>query len=158
MANGLNQCVFVGNLGADPEARMSNSAMMVLKLRLAVGERRKQGDGWVEHTEWVSVTCFGKRAEGLAKILSKGDRVCVVGKMRTSSYDDREGNKRYRTEIVADDVVLCGGRGGGGRGQSAPAPSGGGGGYSDEDYGQTADDLDDIPFISSCFSASERWW
>lgn len=160
MAEGLNRVMLLGNLGADPELRMTQGGQAVLKLRLATSEsyldrnRVRQ-----ERTEWHSVVVWGKRAEALNKILSKGSRIFIEGGLRTSSYDDREGHKRYKTEIVANNIVLAGGaRGGGGSSQRGPggddygapgdeeapaaAPSGGGG-YGDSDYGGGDDD---IPF------------
>jgi single-strand DNA-binding protein len=166
MAEGLNRVLLLGNLGADPELRMTQGGQAVLKLRLATSEtyldrnRVRQ-----ERTEWHSVVVWGKRAEALNKILSKGSRIFIEGGLRTSSYDDREGHKRYKTEIVANNIILAGGArggagagGGGGGGSrapadeygspseeggSAPAPAGGGGGYEETDYGGGDDD---IPF------------
>jgi single-strand DNA-binding protein len=152
MADGLNRVMLLGNLGADPELRMTPSGQAVLKLRLATSEsyldRNKVRQ---ERTEWHSVVVWGKRAEALNKILSKGSRVFIEGGLRTSSYDDKEGHKRYRTEIVANNIILSGGGGGRGgpRSQDAgesgsePAPSTGGG-YGDQDYGGGNDD--EIPF------------
>jgi single-strand DNA-binding protein len=160
MAEGLNRVMLLGNLGADPELRMTQGGQAVLKLRLATSEtymdknRQRQ-----ERTEWHSVVIWGKRAEALAKILTKGSRIFIEGGLRTSTYDDRDGNKRYRTEIVASNILLQGsggGRGGGG--------GGGGGGYREagpeedgsEGYRQPSGapqggdfpdtDDDDIPF------------
>lgn len=154
MAEGLNRVILLGNLGADPELRMTNGGTAVLNIRLATSEtyldRNKQRQ---ERTEWHRVVIWGKRAEALGKILTKGDRILVEGSLRTSSYDDKDGNKRYTTEIVATNIVLSGGGGGrgaggpsSGRGGSdmGPPPSGGGGGYDDADYGHPDDD--DIPF------------
>ncbi|HVJ20990.1 MAG TPA: single-stranded DNA-binding protein, partial [Polyangiaceae bacterium] len=93
MAEGLNRVMLLGNLGADPELRMTSGGQAVLKLRLATSEtyldRNKVRQ---ERTEWHSVVVWGKRAEGLAKILSKGSRLFIEGGLRTSSYDDKEGN------------------------------------------------------------------
>ena len=165
MAEGLNRVMLLGNLGADPELRMTNGGQAVLKLRLATSEtyldRNKVRQ---ERTEWHSVVVWGKRAEALAKFLTKGSRIFVEGGLRTSSYDDKEGNKRYKTEVVANNIILSGGGGGGGGGRSGaggggarssegPGPAddspagggaGGGGGYSDSDYGGGGDD--EIPF------------
>jgi single-strand DNA-binding protein len=121
MAEGLNRVMLLGNLGADPELRMTSGGQAVLKLRLATTEnymdknRQRQ-----ERTEWHNVVIWGKRAEALSKILAKGSRIFVEGGLRTSSYDDREGNKKYRTEIVCSNILLQGRAGGGG-------PGGGGG-------------------------------
>jgi single-strand DNA-binding protein len=164
MAEGLNRVMLLGNLGADPELRMTNGGQAVLKIRLATSEtyldRNKVRQ---ERTEWHSVVVWGKRAEALAKFLTKGSRIFVEGGIRTSSYDDKDGNKRYKTEVVANNIILSGsgggGRGGGGGGgggggsrgsegpgpgDDAPAAGGGGGGYSDADYGGGGDD--EIPF------------
>jgi single-strand DNA-binding protein len=124
MAEGLNRVMLLGNLGADPELRMTQGGQALLKLRLATSEtyvdknRQRQ-----ERTEWHNVVIWGKRAEALAKILTKGSRIFVEGGLRTSSYDDRDGNKRYRTEVVCSNILLQGSAGGGGRG------GGGGGGF-----------------------------
>jgi len=151
MAEGLNRVLLLGNLGADPELRSTAGGQSVLKFRVATTEsyldrnRTRQ-----ERTEWHNVVIWGRRAEGLAKILNKGTRLCVEGSLRTSSYDDRDGNKRYRTEVIGNNVVLCGGR------ASSPTsrdedPSTasttaqpGGAGYEDADYGGGSDD--DFPF------------
>ncbi|MEZ4224196.1 MAG: single-stranded DNA-binding protein [Polyangiaceae bacterium] len=158
MAEGLNRVMLLGNLGADPELRMTSGGQAVLKMRLATSEtyfdrnRVKQ-----ERTEWHNVVVWGKRAEALGKFLTKGSRLFVEGGLRTSSYEDRDGNKRYRTEIVANNIILAGSGGGGGRGGGgggsgprdddfgAPDSSGGhgGGGFDDADYGGGDDD---IPF------------
>ena len=159
MAEGLNRVLLLGNLGADPELRMTNGGQAVLKMRLATSEtyldRNRQRQ---ERTEWHNVVVWGKRAEALGKFLTKGSRLFVEGGLRTSSYEDKDGNKRYRTEIVAANVILSGGGagggaggGGGGRaggrsepqgGHDDPAPTGG---YNDADYGGGGED-DDIPF------------
>src|SRR5688572_9640805 len=127
MAEGLNRVMLLGNLGADPELRMTSGGQAVLKLRLATSEtymdknRQRQ-----ERTEWHNVVIWGRRAEALAKILTKCTRIFVEGGLRTSSYEDRDGNKRYRTEVVSTNILLQGsGGGGGGRG------GGGGGGFRD---------------------------
>ena len=155
MADGLNRVMLLGNLGADPELRMTQSGQAVLKLRLATTEsyldRNKVRQ---ERTDWHSVVLWGKRAEALNKILSKGSRVFIEGRIQTSSYDDREGNKRYRTEVIANNLILAGGARGGGGGPrpssggddyAGPEPDApqGGGGYDDQDYGGGDDN---IPF------------
>jgi single-strand DNA-binding protein len=128
MAEGLNRVMLLGNLGADPELRMTSGGQAVLKLRLATSEtymdRNKTRQ---ERTEWHNVVIWGKRAEALAKIMTKGTRIFVEGGLRTSSYDDRDGNKRYRTEVVAQNILLQGQAGRGGAGGSGSAGAGGGG-------------------------------
>jgi single-strand DNA-binding protein len=111
MSEGLNSVHLLGNLGADPELRTTQGGAVVLKLRLATTQtyldrnRERQ-----ERTEWHSVVIWGKRAEALGRILNKGDRIFVEGSNRTSSYDDRENVKRYKTEVVAGNIILCGNR------------------------------------------------
>ncbi len=162
MAEGLNRVMLLGNLGQDPELKVTSGGQSVLKLRLATPERYlDRNKSWQERTEWHSVVVWGKRAEALSKFLSKGSRVFVEGGIRSSSYEDKDGQKRYRTEIVANNIILSGGGGGG-----SGARSGGGGGatrgdehgaagnghdapaadanYDDADYGGGSDD--DIPF------------
>jgi single-strand DNA-binding protein len=152
MAEGLNRVMLLGNLGADPELRMTSGGQAVLKLRLATSEtyldRNKVRQ---ERTEWHSVVVWGRRGEALAKILTKGSRIFVEGGLRTSSYDDKEGHKRYKTEVVANNIILSGGgRGGGPRPAEGAAPDDAepgaspGGGYPDADYGGGGDD--EIPF------------
>lgn len=143
MAEGLNRVMLFGNLGADPEYRTTSSGTGVLKLRLATTERYKDNAGaWQDRTEWHRVTVWGKRGEALSRILAKGSTIFVEGSLRTTSYDDKDGVKRYTTEISATNVLL-GGRGdSGGRGgerpaqraaDDAPADSFGYGGPSEDD-------------------------
>jgi single-strand DNA-binding protein len=107
--DGLNRVMLLGNLGADPELRMTGSGQAVLNLRLATSESYLDKDkARQERVEWHAIVVWGKRAEGLGKILRKGDRIFVEGGLRTSSYDDRDGNKRYKTEVVAQHVILNG--------------------------------------------------
>lgn len=111
MSEGLNRVMLLGNIGADPELKMSQGGTAVLKLRVACNERYQDKSGaWQDRTEWVSVVVFGKRAEGLNKVLNKGMPVFVEGAIRSSSYEDRDGQKRYKTEVAASKVLLCGGR------------------------------------------------
>jgi single-strand DNA-binding protein len=110
VSGGYNRVQLLGNLGADPELRFTQAGGAVLGLRLATTERVKVRDQWEDKTEWHSVTMFGARAEALAKILAKGATVFVEGSLRTSSYE-KDGSKRYKTEVIAREVVLAGGRG-----------------------------------------------
>lgn len=139
MAEGLNRVMLLGNLGADPELRFTQGGQAVLNMRLATTESYLDKDKVRrERTDWHNVVVWGKRGEALAKILTKGSSIFIEGSLRTSSYDDRDGNKRYKTEIIANNVLLTGRGGGGGRGASmdegAPVDSGdfggGGGGYA----------------------------
>jgi single-strand DNA-binding protein len=138
MPEGLNRVTLLGNLGADPELRFTQSGQAVLSLRLATTESYLDKDKVrKERTDWHSVVVWGKRGEALAKILGKGSSILVEGRLQTSSYDDRDGNKRYKTEVIANNIVLTGGRGRGGPMDEAQA-GGFGGGYEGEAGGAPA--------------------
>jgi len=109
MANGINKVILVGNLGRDPEIRQTQSGSGVTTLNVAVSERRKEGDSWVDHTEWVKVVCFGKTAENVGKYLKKGRQIYAEGRLQTRKYTDKEGKERYWTEVVAHQIVFLGG-------------------------------------------------
>ena len=130
MAEGLNRVMLLGNLGADPELRYTQSGQAVLNMRLATTESYlDKNKVRQERTDWHNVVLWGKRGEALAKFLTKGTTIFVEGGLRTSSYDDKEGNKRYKTEIHANNIILAGrGRGGAGGGEMGEGPSGGGAG------------------------------
>jgi single-strand DNA-binding protein len=129
MAEGLNRVMLLGNLGADPELRFTQSGQAVLNMRLATTEsyldRNKVRQ---ERTDWHNVVLWGKRGEALAKFLTKGTTIFVEGGLRTSSYDDKEGNKRYKTEIHATNIIPAGRGGRGGGGEMSEVPGGGGAG------------------------------
>jgi single-strand DNA-binding protein len=155
MAGGVNKVILVGYLGADPDMRYTPSGQGVCELRLATSESWNDKNGQrQERTEWHRVVVWGKRAEVCSKYLSKGRQVYVEGRIQTRTYDDKEGVKKYMTEIIAADVqFLGGGKGeGGGRKDDGPSPpdgdfggygggSGGGGGG-----GGGGGPDDDIPF------------
>lgn len=108
MTNGLNKVMLFGNLGADPELRMTATGTAVLSFRVATTEvyfdKNQQRQ---ERTEWHHVALFGARAEPLSRLLAKGARVLVEGRLQTSSYE-KDGSKRYKTEVVATDLFLGG--------------------------------------------------
>ena len=141
MAEGLNRVMLFGNLGADPELRTTAGGQSVLKLRVATAESYLDRDKQRQYrTEWHSVVVWGKRAEALARFLRKGSSVFVEGSLRTSSYE-KDGQKRYKTEVNATNIIL-GSKATGERQESAPAESGvqtAGGGYSDAEYGGESD-------------------
>jgi single-strand DNA-binding protein len=127
MAEGLNRVMLLGNLGADPELRVTPGGQAVLKLRLATNESYlDRNNVRQERTEWHRVTVWGRRAEALGKILQKGDALFIEGRLQTSSYE-KNGEKRYSTEVVANNIVLPGRGRGEGAGAAAARESGGGG-------------------------------
>lgn len=132
MAEGLNRAILVGNLGMDPELKFTQGGQAVLRIRLATTESyaNKSGERQ-ERTEWHTVIVWGKRAEALNKILSKGRTIWVEGRIQTRSWEDsKDGSKRYATEINANNIGLVGGRGGGGGYEGGEGGGGfGGGGY-----------------------------
>ena len=156
MAEGLNKVMLLGNLGADPELKMTPGGQAVLKLRLATTESYlDKSNTRQERTEWHSITVWGKRGEALSRILAKGSNIFVEGALRTSSYD-KDGEKRYRTEIVANNIILTGRRGAeaGGRDDMPAAPRERAGGparapqppSNDDDFGGGFGGDDEIPF------------
>jgi single-strand DNA-binding protein len=128
MAEGLNRVMLMGNLGADPELRFGQGPdTAVLKLRLATTESYfdKRSNERKERTDWHNVVVFGKRGEALQKILQKGSTIFVEGRLQTGSYE-KEGQKHYRTDVVATNVILAGRGAGAGAGAGAPRGEEGG--------------------------------
>ena len=157
MARGVNKVILVGNLGADPETRAMPSGMTVANLRIATSEswRDKQSGEQQERTEWHRVALFGRLAEVAGEYLRKGSQVYIEGSLRTRKWQDKQGNERYSTEIVGNELQMLGGRGGAAGGGGSAAASGtassgstpsyaeesaGGGGSRSEEFD------DDIPF------------
>jgi single-strand DNA-binding protein len=159
MARGINKVILVGNLGQDPQSRAMPSGKAVVNLRIATSDqwRDKQTGENKENTEWHTVVMFDRLAEVAAEYLRKGSQVYIEGRLRTRKWQDKEGNDRYSTEVVANEMQMLGGRGGGGggggyereptprsggssTGGSAGAGAGAGGSSSREDFD------DDIPF------------
>ena len=158
MARGINKVILVGNLGQDPETRAMPSGKAVTNVRIATS------DGWKdkttgeqkEQTEWHSVVFFDRLAEVAAEYLRKGSQVYVEGRLRTRKWQDKSGNDRYTTEIVANEMQMLGGRGG----QSGGGMGGASGGASSRSQGAPAEEFapatagskgddtldDDIPF------------
>lgn len=178
MAEGVNKVILLGNLGADPDLRSTQGGQSVLRLRLATTERyMDQNKEWKERTEWHNVTVWGKRGEALHRILTKGSTIYVEGGLRTTSYD-KDGTKVYKTEVVAQNIVLTGSRPGGaerhydagGPPAQRPAPTGGGrpaqaapqrapqedahAPAPADDYDAYSGSDDDIPFLSCLLASS----
>ncbi|MDH4056936.1 MAG: single-stranded DNA-binding protein [Gammaproteobacteria bacterium] len=154
MARGINKVIIVGNVGGDPETRYMPSGSAVTNLTVATNEswKDKQTGEKKERTEWHRVAMFNRLAEIAAEYLRKGSQVYIEGKLRTRKWQDKDGQDRYTTEIIADEMQMLGGRGGdfgggGGGGSSSRGSSG-----SSQDSGGAPphpgpDDFDDdIPF------------
>lgn len=138
MSSSLNKVLLIGNLGKDPEMRYTPDGLVVLNFSMATTESYKDKSGQKsENTTWHNVVCFGKMAQSIAQYLSKGKQVFVEGRISTSMYEDKKtGEKRYRTDIVANNIVLLGGK----KSEESPQESG---------YQPDSDDSDggeDIPF------------
>ncbi len=113
MAKSVNKVILVGNLGKDPEVKYTPSGVAVAKFSLATNERFKDKNGeWQDRTEWHNIVAWQRLAEIVGEYVKKGSKLYIEGKLQTSSWDDKEsGQKKYRTEIVANDLVLLSGRG-----------------------------------------------
>ena len=108
----INKVILVGNLGRDPETRATQGGASVCTLSVATSERQKDRDGnWSDHTEWHRVVVFGQTADACVRFLQKGRQVYVEGKLRTSKWQDKDGQDRYTTEIIAFEVKFLGGQG-----------------------------------------------
>jgi single-strand DNA-binding protein len=145
----VNKVILVGNLGKDPEVRFTPSGRAVAKFSIATTESwMDQESSRQERTEWHNIVVWGKQAESCGQYLAKGRQVFIEGAIRSRSYDDKEGNKRYITEIIAQRVQFLGSSGGGsGRGISAEGGGGGaaaGGNFDEFGGGQIPED--DVPF------------
>ena len=112
MARGVNKVILIGNLGQDPELRYTGSGTAVCNMRLATNERYKdRDDNWVDRTEWHNVVTWGSLAETCNEYLQKGSRVYFEGQLQTRSWEDRDGNTRYTTEVKAREMMFLDGRG-----------------------------------------------
>lgn len=147
----VNKVILIGNLGRDPELRYTQSGQAVANFSLATTERFSTRDGdRQERTEWHRIVTWGRTAELCAQYLSKGRSVYLEGRLQTNEWEDKEGQKRRTTEIVATTVQFLGGRGGGSGGppgggsSGGGSGSGGGGGGGYDDSGPPPSD--DIPF------------
>lgn len=127
----VNKVILVGNLGADPEVRYLPSGDAVANIRLATTDRYKDkaSGEFKEMTEWHRVAFFGRLAEIVNEYLKKGSSVYIEGRIRTRKWQGQDGQDRYSTEIVADQMQMLGGRGGSGGGGDDGGYGGGGGGY-----------------------------
>ena len=144
----VNKVILVGNLGRDAELRYTPGGAPVATLNMATTEVwNDKGGQRQEKTEWHRVVLWGKTAESLNEYLTKGKQIYVEGRLQTRQWDDKDGNKRYTTEIRGDRVVLLGGGGGGGGGRQVQRGAAGGG-MDEHGMPEPVTDLtdDDIPF------------
>ena len=164
MARGVNKVILVGNLGQDPELRYTGSGTAVCNLRIATNESYKDANGeWVERTEWHSVVAWSRLAEICNEYLKKGSQAYFEGSLQTRSYDDKDGNTKYVTEIKAKEMMILSGRDSGGGGGSydsgsqssgsfnggarkAAAPAAARAAYSGSADDYTFEPDDDLPF------------
>lgn len=149
-----NRVILVGNLTRDPELRYIPSGTAVSEIGLAVNDRVKKGDQWVDETTFVDVTLWARTAEVANQYLSKGSPVLIEGRLKLDTWE-KDGQKRSKLRVIADKMQMLGGRDGGGgpRGGGSPAPARQG---SYDDYGSGGDSYsqappaappeDDIPF------------
>ena len=148
MARGINKVIIIGNLGGDPETRYMPSGSAVTYLAVATNEswKDKATGETKDRTEWHKVAMFNRLAEIAAEYLRKGSQVYIEGKLRTRKWQDKNGQDRWTTEIIADEMQMLGGRGGSGGG-SAPMDSSPDSGSSNYPPQAGPDDFDDdIPF------------
>jgi single-strand DNA-binding protein len=154
MARGVNKVIIVGNLGQDPETRYMPSGSAVTNFTVATNEswKDKQTGEQKDRTEWHRVAMFNRLAEIAAEYLRKGSQVYIEGKLRTRKWQGQDGNDRYTTEIIADEMQMLGGRGDGGGSYGGSGKGGGKGGRGEGGSGSAPpqpgpDDFDDdIPF------------
>ena len=157
MAKSVNKVILLGNVGKDPEIRSTAGGNMVANFTLATSDRQKDSTGnWQDRTEWHNLVAFQRTAEIIRDYVKKGSKLYVEGKIQTRSWDDKEsGQKKYRTEIIVNDLSLLSGRGdeGGSSGGGNYAQRGGSNTASfdqrpagNDDYANTGITDDDIPF------------
>ena len=115
MAKGVNKVFLLGNVGKDPEIRATAGGMQVASFSLATADRAKDAQGnWADKTEWHNIVCFQRTAEVVRDYVKKGSQILVEGKIQTRSWDDKaSGEKKYKTEILCNELTLLGGKGGG---------------------------------------------
>ena len=139
----VNKWIGIGNLGADPEVRYTQSGSPVCSFKIACSEKYKDASGNMqESTEWVPVVAWKRLAEICGEYLAKGSRVYIEGKLQTRKWQDKDGSTRYTTEIVARDMKMLSPNSGGGSGSGN-----GGGGYGGSDpFPEPPPMGDDVPF------------
>jgi single-strand DNA-binding protein len=137
----LNKVMIIGNLGNNPEMRKTSNGTSVATLSIATNRRYKGKDGnWTDDTQWHRIVVWAKQAENCKKYLSKGSQVYVEGRLQTRQWEDKDGNKRFTTEVVADSVQFLGKGGGSTKGNDNSPPP-----HTDADQPSGQDDTD-LPF------------
>lgn len=112
MAKSVNKVILVGNVGKDPEIKVAGTGASVATFSMATSDRTKdQGGNWTERTEWHNLVAFQRTAEIIRDYVKKGSKLYIEGRIQTRTWDDKEGQKHYKTEIVVNDLVLLSGRG-----------------------------------------------
>jgi len=149
--SGVNKVILIGNLGRDPELRYTKNGQAVTNFTLATNDSwtDKTSGERVERTEWHRIVAWGKTAELCAQYLAKGRTTYIEGRLQTREYEDKEGVKKYTTEVIAQNVTFLGGRGGDGGGGAGSTPGGstaGGSAPSDGAPSGGSPPSDDIPF------------
>jgi single-strand DNA-binding protein len=122
MAKGLNRAEIIGRLGQDPDIRYTQAGTAVANMSVATNHSVKRNDQWEDQTEWHKVVVWGKMAEACAEYLHKGSQAYISGRLQTRSWEDKEGVKRWATEIVAQDVIFLDSKGQGQKSDRPPAP------------------------------------
>jgi single-strand DNA-binding protein len=148
MARGINKVILIGHLGADPETKSMPSGTAVANLRIATTEayKDKQSNEWQERTEWHRVALFDRLAEVAGEYLRKGSQVYIEGRLRTRKWQDKQGNDRYSTEVIASDMQMLGGRGGGAGASAESRPAAKPAAAEPASTAEREDFDDDIPF------------
>jgi single-strand DNA-binding protein len=152
MAKSVNKVILIGNVGKDPEIRATPNGAMVASFSLATTDRTKDQSGnWTDKTEWHNLVAFQRTAEIIRDYVKKGSKLYIEGKLQTRSWDDKNtGEKKYRTEIVVNDLSLLSGRGegeSGGYSRASSTASFNQSAQAADDIGQSAEITDDdIPF------------
>ncbi len=148
----LNRVMIIGNTGRDAELRYTANGTAVSDFSMAVNSRRRSQSGdWEDETEWFQVVLFGDRAERISQYITKGKQLYVEGRLRTRNWDDDQGVRHYRTEVIANNVEFLDRRGESGGGGGDWSGGGGnfggaGGGGGSSSRGSAPSDLDDLPF------------
>ena len=124
MAKSVNKVILVGNVGKDPEIKVASTGNSIATFSLATTDRTKDQNGnWTDRTEWHNLVAFARTAEVVRDYVKRGSKLYIEGRIQTRSWDDKDGQKKYRTEVIVNDLVLLSGRGDGESGGSSRSGS-----------------------------------